>query len=988
MLPTHCLLSAHRNPLSLARDFAPLAVFSSTHILLVLLPGYSRYPCQAAARLRKLSVGDNSASGGLSNASDGAGSNADSVEFAFGAARSRAASARRVAPFSFARATPAKRSRSGRDEGADALALAHDGDNEAGSDARETFQFSIGARPRRQVRKCRRRLASRAAAGSARSASGSAERVVPPAVAPLAVAGTAFFGGAGGAGGVGGLSSGASAPRAPITNGFDMSKFKKPGEWKCEACLVMNPPGGNKCLSCETTKAGDGGSATGQSGVSAAPGGLLLGGTSSSHTFTFGHQPSDGAQGVASTTNFTFGVKPSGSEGGGGSLAGAGDGSTSASRFKFGVGPTAGGSGGFGDGAAARTSTGVSAVPAPAMNGFDMSKFTKPGEWKCASCLVKNPPGSPKCLSCETPKPGGSGVATGSAVGSTSGGAQGSSGTSAAASGLLGGDGSSATRSFTSVQHLPVVGAAGSGAASAPSSAAPFTFGAQRPSAGAVSAEGAAAAATSTAPFKFGVQPNASEPADTGSFKFGVQPSVPGPASTSPFTFGVQRGASGDGKGASSGEKTVTAGSSSHVAPAPVTAGFDMSKFTTPGEWKCESCLVKSGPSLTKCLSCETPKPGGATPSTTGGGDRQAAQSAAPLVPGSRFGLGGTGASATGGASSAASGGFRFGASPASAAAPAGGDTFHFGVPPSVAAQPSTSLFGRPSPNVSVTPTTSAFGVPPPSIAAPPSSSVFGGSSPSVAAPYTSVFGDAPSSAASAPSSLFGSARNAAAGGAEGRGFMFDAPALATAVGLASSAPGVSGGAFGAGASSASSAMGALSNLGDGGGFGFGSLPPPAVPGASSFGGSAPPAGSQLDPQLAVSRFGATNPPSSTPAPAGISSAENPATTGNASVFSIGAGSLPALGGSNPSAVPGLSFGAGSVPAPVSLTFGQAPSFVSNGADAGASAAGSAPAPVSGFTFGGGAGGGGGSGGPSSSSAAGGSFYPTPTFGQNPPTPN
>ncbi|CAN0490095.1 unnamed protein product, partial [Scytosiphon promiscuus] len=53
-----------------------------------------------------------------------------------------------------------------------------------------------------------------------------------------------------------GTSSGVPASRAPITNGFDMSKFRKPGEWKCQSCLVMNPPGGVKCLSCETPKAG------------------------------------------------------------------------------------------------------------------------------------------------------------------------------------------------------------------------------------------------------------------------------------------------------------------------------------------------------------------------------------------------------------------------------------------------------------------------------------------------------------------------------------------------------------------------------------------------------------------------------------------------------------------------------------------------------------------------------------------------------------
>ncbi|CAM9686564.1 unnamed protein product, partial [Ascophyllum nodosum] len=49
-----------------------------------------------------------------------------------------------------------------------------------------------------------------------------------------------------------------TAPAASTpTNGFDMSKFVKPEEWKCEACCVRNhPPSAAKCLSCETPKSG------------------------------------------------------------------------------------------------------------------------------------------------------------------------------------------------------------------------------------------------------------------------------------------------------------------------------------------------------------------------------------------------------------------------------------------------------------------------------------------------------------------------------------------------------------------------------------------------------------------------------------------------------------------------------------------------------------------------------------------------------------
>ena len=121
---------------------------------------------------------------------------------------------------------------------------------------------------------------------------------------------------------------------APAAKGFDMSLFQKPGEWKCETCLVKNPPGGDKCVSCETRK----------------PGGVQAGG----------------------------------------GTAASGSGSS---------GSTVGG-------ALFASSATVVPSPAPAAKGFDMSLFQKPGEWKCGTCLVKNPPGGDTCVSCETRKPG------------------------------------------------------------------------------------------------------------------------------------------------------------------------------------------------------------------------------------------------------------------------------------------------------------------------------------------------------------------------------------------------------------------------------------------------------------------------------------------------------------------------------------------------------------------------------------------------------
>ncbi|CAN0047355.1 unnamed protein product, partial [Choristocarpus tenellus] len=59
----------------------------------------------------------------------------------------------------------------------------------------------------------------------------------------------------------------------------------------------------------------------------------------------------------------------------------------------------------------------ASAVGTAAPVGFDMSKFRKPGEWKCEACYVKNGPEDVKCLSCGTPRPG---ATAGASVGSGS----------------------------------------------------------------------------------------------------------------------------------------------------------------------------------------------------------------------------------------------------------------------------------------------------------------------------------------------------------------------------------------------------------------------------------------------------------------------------------------------------------------------------------------------------------------------------------------
>ncbi|CAM9748186.1 unnamed protein product, partial [Discosporangium mesarthrocarpum] len=310
------------------------------------------------------------------------------------------------------------------------------------------------------------------------------------------------------AGGMAGSSASGGAPSAVPTEGsaresagggmgFDMSRFQKPGEWKCEACLVRNGAEHPRCQACETPNPG---------AAVAGAGGLADG------------------KGAKAGTSDVFGGVAASSTGG----------------FSFGVAPA---------------SAPAASAPAPApVMGFDMSRFSKPGEWKCEVCLVKNGPGDTKCLSCESVKPGSKGVAPG---------------------------GSEANR-------VPPASAVSGG----------FKFGVM-PTSSPVPTP-----ASSGGGFKFGVAPTptpatasaaASPASSVGGFKFGVTPAPAHAPAAAPsggrFHFGVTPAS----------------------APAPVpgdTVGFDMSKFVRPGQWKGESCLVQNGPERTNCISSETPKPG------------------------------------------------------------------------------------------------------------------------------------------------------------------------------------------------------------------------------------------------------------------------------------------------------------------------------------------------------------------------------------------
>ena len=321
-----------------------------------------------------------------------------------------------------------------------------------------------------------------------------------------------------------------AAENSPAAKGFDMSLFQKPGEWKCETCLVKNPPGGDQCVSCEAPKPGGvqagGATAASVSGSS----GFFAGSTAGCALF---------ASSAPTIPSFTFGVQAAGNS--------------------------------------------------PAAKGLDVSLFQKPGEWKCETCLVKNPPGGDQCVSCETPKPGG--VQAGGATAASGSGSSGFLAGSTAGSALF------APCAPTISSFTCGVQAAGNSPAAKGFDMSLFQkpgewkcetclvknppggdqcVSCETPNSGGVQAGGATAASGSGSSGFF-----------AGSIAGGALFASSAPTIPS-FTFGVQ-----------------AAGNS------PAAKGFDMALFQKPGEWKCETCLVKKPPGGDQCVLCETPKPGG-----------------------------------------------------------------------------------------------------------------------------------------------------------------------------------------------------------------------------------------------------------------------------------------------------------------------------------------------------------------------------------------
>ncbi|XP_035664875.1 nuclear pore complex protein Nup153-like isoform X1 [Branchiostoma floridae] len=323
-------------------------------------------------------------------------------------------------------------------------------------------------------------------------------------------------------------------------------------------------------------------------------------------------------------------------------------------------------------------------------------------------------------------------------------------------------------------------------------------------------------------------------------------------------------------------------------------------------KWECETCMVQNDKDATKCLACETPKPGSAQSSSGTGGFQFGSQSTS------------TGKTASFGSST---GGFQFGAPK-----PASTET-------ATDSKPTFSGFKFGSGGAESAPSTATsgglqFGAGTTAASTTPSGGLSFGAGTTTASTGGFTFGAA--SSASGAATTTSNATSSASGG-----FTFG---TGTTSGAAASVPAATGGfTFGTG----SSAAGAAASAGFKFGAGTASQQPDAAPKMTSIADLAK-AGQLSVPKPAAGQSTAKRSlesDNSTPAKVNLSSA-------------FGSGTP--FGSANPSTAPSFGsttganppvFGAGTSAAPSSgLTFG-APA-------AAASATGSAAATTSGFTFG------------------------------------
>jgi Zn-finger protein len=175
------------------------------------------------------------------------------------------------------------------------------------------------------------------------------------------------------------------------------AKAKKPGQWNCAGCYVINEPDVIECISCETPKPGKEEEVKAAKAAKKAamfapkPAAAAAPAAGSSGGFSFG--VGGAAAPAASTGGFSFGV-------GGGAAPAAAKPAATTGGFKFGA-------------AAAAPKPAAEAKPAaaaaPAAGGWaamKAAKAMKDGQWKCAGCYVINEASEVECVSCETVRPG------------------------------------------------------------------------------------------------------------------------------------------------------------------------------------------------------------------------------------------------------------------------------------------------------------------------------------------------------------------------------------------------------------------------------------------------------------------------------------------------------------------------------------------------------------------------------------------------------
>ncbi|XP_064832629.1 E3 SUMO-protein ligase RanBP2-like isoform X4 [Oncorhynchus masou masou] len=357
---------------------------------------------------------------------------------------------------------------------------------------------------------------------------------------------------------------------APLATNFAAQFAKKYGEWDCDVCCVRNAAKVMQCVACQTANP------NAPSKLDSAPATDIKGFTS----------------GAASVGGFTFGFGADSSKdtSSAGSI-GKGFGSFGAqipSSFTFGTSgttyiPPAGFGAQFGK---RQETTKVAAESKPSTmpfgSGFGVQFGIKPGQWDCDTCTLRNEAFANSCLSCQTPNPSGKPAVGAPAlatlsIGSGFGAQFGKKPGQWECDTCLVRNEESASSCVSCQTPNPVAKTDVDGAAESKSSTMPF---------------GAPALATLSTGSGFGPQ---------FSKKLGQWD----------CDTCVVRNEASSSSCVSCQTPNPSAKSTVEVAPTtePTVSDFGAAFSRKDGQWDCDTCLVRNDPSVSKCVSCQTPNP-------------------------------------------------------------------------------------------------------------------------------------------------------------------------------------------------------------------------------------------------------------------------------------------------------------------------------------------------------------------------------------------